>query len=183
MTDVRGLLLTGVFGSGKTAVAEEIADLLEATRQPFAAIDLDWLCWSNAPGAAHGETAILVRNLTAVVAVYRAAGVRRFVLAGSVADAPTLEAIRAAMAMPVAVVRLTAPLEVIDERLGNDPTRARADDLARARLWLAAGTGAGFEDGAIENVGPLADTARRALQIAGWSAGTEEASPAGADHG
>jgi hypothetical protein len=183
VTDVRGLLLTGVFGSGKTAVAAEVADVLEASGQPFAAIDLDWLCWSNAPGAAHGETAILVRNLGAVVAVYRAAGVRRFVLAGAVADAATLEAIRAAMAMPVAVVRLTAPLEVIDARLGNDPTRGRADDLARARLWLAAGTGAGLEDGAIENVGPLADTARRALQIAGWSAGTEKASPASADHG
>jgi adenylylsulfate kinase-like enzyme len=41
--DVRALLLTGIFGTGKSSVAEEIAELLEASEQPFAAIDLDWL--------------------------------------------------------------------------------------------------------------------------------------------
>ncbi len=171
MSDPRAVLLIGVFGAGKSAVAEEIADLLEDSAPPYAAIDLDWLCWSNAGGADHHEHVILVRNLAALAANYRAAGVERFVLAGSVADAATLEAVRDAMAVPVLVVRLTAPLAVIERRLGSSPTRGRADDLARARDWLAAGTGAGLEDETIENVGALRDTAVRVLDIAGWSPG------------
>ncbi len=102
---------------------------------------------------------------------YREAGVERFVLAGSVADAATLEAVCAAVAVPVLVVRLTAPLAIIEERLGSSPTRGRADDLARAREWLAAGIGAGLEDEVIENVGSIRDTAVRVLELAGWSAG------------
>ena len=80
------LLLTGAYGAGNSAVAEEIADILEARGASYAAIDLDWLTWSNAPGADHGELELLVRNLGAVVANYRAAGVCHFVLDYSVAD-------------------------------------------------------------------------------------------------
>ena len=49
MNDARALLLTGVFGAGKSAVAEEIADLLEGGASPYAAIDLDWLCENVGP--------------------------------------------------------------------------------------------------------------------------------------
>jgi chloramphenicol 3-O-phosphotransferase len=171
VNDPRAVLLTGVFGAGKSAVAEEIADLLEASAPPYAAIDLDWLCWSNAGGADHHEHEILARNLAAVAGTYRDAGVERFVLAGSVADAATLEAVRSALAAPVLVVRLTAPLAIIEERLGSSPTRGRADDLARAREWLAAGTGTGLEDEVVENVGSIRDTAVRVLELAGWSPG------------
>jgi len=171
VNDARALLLTGVFGAGKSAVAVEIADLLEVGAPPYAAIDLDWLCWSSAGGAGHDEHEILARNLAAVAANYREAGVERFVLAGSVGDAVTLEAVRAALAVPVLVVRLTAPLAVIEERLGSSPTTGRADDLARARDWLAAGTGVGLEDAVVENVGPIRETAARVLELAGWSPG------------
>jgi hypothetical protein len=171
VNDPRAILLTGVFGAGKSAVAVEVADLLEASVPPYAAIDLDWLCWSNARGADHDEHEILARNLAALAANYREAGVGRFVLAGSVADAATLEAVRAALAVPVLVVRLTAPLAIIEERLSSSPTTGRAEDLARAREWLAAGTGTGLEDEVIENVGSVRDTAIRVLELAGWSSG------------
>ncbi len=171
MNATRAVLLTGVFGAGKSAVAEELADLLEASAPPYAAMDLDWLCWSNARGADHHEHEILARNLAALAANYREAGVERFVLAGSVADAVTLDAIRAAIAVPMLVVRLTSPLAIIEERLGSSPTSGRADDLARARDWLAEGTGAGLEDEVIENVGSIHDTAVRVLELAGWSPG------------
>ncbi len=171
MNDPGAILITGVYGTGKSSVAEEIADLLEAGGPSYAAIDLDWLCWSNAGGADHDEHVILARNLAAVAGIYREAGVERFVLAGSVADAVTLDAIRAAMAVPVLVVRLTAPLAIIEGRLAASPTRGRSDDLARAREWLAAGTGAGLEDEVIENVGGIRETAIRILALARWSPG------------
>jgi hypothetical protein len=40
-------MLTGAFGSGKSSMAAEIADLVEG-KQPYAAIDLDWLAWFDA---------------------------------------------------------------------------------------------------------------------------------------
>jgi hypothetical protein len=174
VTDERALLLTGVYGTGKSAVAEEIADILEDTGQSYAAIDLDWLCWSNAEGSDHGEFAILARNLAAVARTYRDAGVKHFVLAGSVEDAATLEAIRSAVGATLTVVRLTVPLTVIEERLGSSPTRGRADDLARAREWFAAGSETGLRgampvDAVIENVGPIRQAALAVLDAAGWS--------------
>lgn len=168
MNDPGAILLTGVFGAGKSAVAEEIAGMLEASSPPYAAIDLDWLCWSNTRGADHDEHDLLARNLAAVAANYREAGVERFVLAGSVAEAATLQAVRAALAVPVLVVRLTAPLAVIVERLSTSPTTGRANDLARAREWLAAGTGTGLEDASVDNVGSIRDTAVRVLELTGW---------------
>ena len=45
--DPEVVLLIGVYGSGKTSVAAEMADLLEQQDVPYAAIDLDWLVWAN----------------------------------------------------------------------------------------------------------------------------------------
>lgn len=43
--DLRAVLVTGVFGSGKSSIAEEIADLLEGAGLPYALLDLDFLMW------------------------------------------------------------------------------------------------------------------------------------------
>lgn len=169
MDDACAILVTGAFGSGKTSVVEEMAELLEDSWPPYAAIDLDWLAWSNAPGASHDDHALMTRNLAAVAATYREAGVRRFLLAGAVADLETLEAIRAAIGLPLHVVRLTVPTPVIEERLGSAPTAGRADDLERARLWVAGGTGVDLEGDVVENTGPIRATALRVLERAGWS--------------
>jgi shikimate kinase len=42
-----GVLLTGVYGSGKSTVAQEIAYLLERRAEPFALLDLDHLSWGG----------------------------------------------------------------------------------------------------------------------------------------
>jgi adenylylsulfate kinase-like enzyme len=47
--EVEGVLITGVYGAGKSSVAEEIADALEARGARFAAVDLDWPCGSASP--------------------------------------------------------------------------------------------------------------------------------------
>jgi chloramphenicol 3-O-phosphotransferase len=43
--DLHAVLITGVFGSGKTSIAEEIADVLEGAGLPYALLDLDYLMW------------------------------------------------------------------------------------------------------------------------------------------
>ncbi len=123
LPDPRAVLITGLFGAGKSSVAVEIADILEARGEPFAAIDLDWLCWGDAgsdePGAEH---AMLLRNLAPVVANYRAAGVTSFVLARAMRDDSQVESLRETLGMPLTVAELQVPWAEIERRLQNDPT-------------------------------------------------------------
>jgi hypothetical protein len=72
-------LITGVFGSGKSTVLAEAADLLEVGGLPFAAIDIDWLGWAltaadAAAAGAEAEVAVAGARAGAAVAGAGAAG-------------------------------------------------------------------------------------------------------------
>ena len=127
------ILITGPFGVGKSAVTVEIANLLEG-EVAYAAIDLDWLMWYDdrrSEGHSDATTDMLARNLAGVVANYREAGVRLFVLAGSVRAADELRALRAAVRMPMIVVRLcNHPRRLGD--VSQSPTHGGASLLAFA---------------------------------------------------
>ncbi|MFY9775949.1 MAG: AAA family ATPase [Trebonia sp.] len=45
--EAEGVLLTGVYGLGKSSVAQEIAHLLEQRGEPFALLDLDYFSWAG----------------------------------------------------------------------------------------------------------------------------------------
>jgi energy-coupling factor transporter ATP-binding protein EcfA2 len=161
----RALLLTGPYGSGKSALVAEIAGLLEGS-VPFAAIDLDWLAWYDdgvTPGHSVEAFEMLTQNLIAVVANYRVAAIGHFLLAGAILDDTIHELLVAAMGMPIRVVRITAPLAEIEQRLEADPTSGRADDLREVRAWIAAGKVLPFEDDVVVNVGPIRPVAEGIL--------------------
>ena len=44
LEDPHAILIIGPYGSGKSSLAGEIADVLEG-QLPYAAIDMDWLAW------------------------------------------------------------------------------------------------------------------------------------------
>ncbi len=71
----RAVLITGVYGSGKTTVVEDLATLLEEAGIAYAAIDLDWLSWYDAGVDGDDGWDMLLANLAAVVGNYRSAGV------------------------------------------------------------------------------------------------------------
>jgi adenylylsulfate kinase-like enzyme len=72
-----GVLLTGVYGSGKSSVAEEIAYLLEHRGEPYALLDLDYLSWAGTgTDDRAAEFGLMLQNLTAVAANYQRAGIR-----------------------------------------------------------------------------------------------------------
>jgi KaiC/GvpD/RAD55 family RecA-like ATPase len=162
------VLITGVFGTGKTSVAVEIADMCEKQGLPYAVLDLDWLMWFNLGGEAAGF-AMMLRNLTAVVDNYREAGARFFILARAIRDADELERVRSAMAMPVRVVRLEVALPEIERRLLSDVTTSRLDDLREAGEWLEAGEGVGIEDLLVTNDRPIHDVAEQIVEWLGWA--------------
>ncbi|HEY7667601.1 MAG TPA: GNAT family protein [Actinomycetota bacterium] len=163
----RALVITGLFGTGKSSVAVEVADSLEKRGEPYAVIDLDWLCWGYAGGAEGAEHRMMLANLRPVVMNYRAAGVRSFILARALRTETELEELCGALPMPVEVVRLRVPWDEIQRRLGADLTAARSDDLRDARAWIEAGHG---EVGGIvvANDRPLAEVAGEVLERLGW---------------
>jgi adenylylsulfate kinase-like enzyme len=117
----KAVLITGVFGSGKTSVAEEIADVLEGRSLSYALMDLDYLMWFHA-GHVDEVTAdrMLLSNVASVVGNYLALDVRLFILAGAILDSEQLEGLRTQLSMPLKVVRLTVPLAEIERRLRSN---------------------------------------------------------------
>ena len=168
-TDRQAVLLTGVYGSGKSSVAAEMADELERRGMPYAAIDLDWLRWFDV-GWDDREAArrVMIANLEAVTGNYLAAGVRFLALALSIEHRHELEAIREAVGSPLRVVRLIVDIETIERRCAADPGSGRAVDIAWARRWFEDDTGTGFEDFTVENDRPLQQVAAEVIDRLGW---------------
>src|SRR5580700_655629 len=111
MRGAEGVLLTGVYGSGKSSVAEEIAYLLEQRGEPYALLDLDYLSWAGTgTDDRAAEFRLLRQNLAAVAANYRQAGIRLFVLAYFARSPGEVLGVREALGLPLRVVRLTVAL-------------------------------------------------------------------------
>ena len=164
-----GVLLTGVYGSGKSSVAEEIAYLLEQRGEPYALLDLDYLSWAGTgTGDRSEEFGLLLQNLAAVAANYRRAGIRLFVLAYFVRSPGEMAGVRKALGMPLRVARLVVPLRDIERRLAGDVTSGRRDDLREAAASIAAAEGAGTEDVVIRNDRRIGAVAQDVLSFLGW---------------
>jgi adenylylsulfate kinase-like enzyme len=164
-----GVLITGVYGSGKSSVAAEIAYLLEQRRQPYALLDLDYLGWGGDHFDDHqAGFGLLLRNVAAVVSNYRDAGVSVFVAAWFVRDHDALRSVREAIGVPLRVVRLTVPLPEIERRLAADLTSGRRDDLREAAASIAAGEGVGVEDLVVANGRPVGAVAHEVMAWLGW---------------
>jgi adenylylsulfate kinase len=165
----QNVLITGVYGSGKSSLAEEITYLLEQRREPYALLDLDFLGWGSAGGDGQtDESVLMLRNLATVASNYRDAGIDRFVLASFVRDRDELRAVTAALGAPLAVVRLTVPLPAIEQRLASDVTSGRRDDLRAAARQLAASEGADLGDLVVANDRPIGAVAREVMAWLGW---------------
>jgi energy-coupling factor transporter ATP-binding protein EcfA2 len=165
------VLITGVFGSGKSSVAVEIAGVLEERDVPFAVLDLDFLAWFHVAGPDDrtSEYRMMLTNLTPVVRNYLSAGVRFLILAWTVREVLELHGLKAMLPMPLRVVRLTLPVREIETRLRSDVTTGRQDDLRRAAEQIAAYQGEGVEDLSISNDGPIRHVALEILDWLRWN--------------
>ena len=171
MSDRRaeGVLLTGVYGSGKSSVAAEIACLLEQQGQRYALLDLDYLSWAGlGTNGRAAEIELMCQNLAAVTTNYRRAGIKLFVLAYFVRTAEEIHAIKEALGLPLKVARLTVPLAVIEQRLASDVTSGRRDDLREAAGQVATAEGVGLEDLTIVNDRPIGVVAQEIMTFLGW---------------
>jgi hypothetical protein len=93
---------------------------------------------------------------------------RGFVLAYFVRSPAEVQAVRAALGLPLQVARLTVPLPVIERRLASDVSSGRRDDLREAAASIAASAGVGIEDVVISNDHSLGVVAHDVMAFLGW---------------
>jgi adenylylsulfate kinase-like enzyme len=165
----RAIFLSGPVGSGKTTLLLEIGELLEASGESYALLDLDWLAWLHpAPGAAVTVQDVLLENLRAVWTTFRTAGVERLVLARFLERREQLDAVRQALPdVDLFAVRVAAPSPVLRERLRH---RDSGHELAEHLSLVDKDETPRFEDAVVDNDGrrPPDAVALDILSAAGW---------------
>ena len=166
-----GVFLNGAVGVGKTTVADAISALEPA---PHAVIDLDAVRRLHpAPASDVFNHELELRNLRALAANYRAAGARRFILAGVIEEAAEVARYTAALeADGMLVCRLVADPAVVERRLR---ARHSADPegldwhLHRAGELAAILDAAALDDLVVDATDATPDEiARRLRAAAGW---------------
>ncbi len=163
------LVITGVYGVGKTTTTAQVADLLEQQGVRYAALDLDWLSWAWTETPQDPVDRLMLEHLDVVVRNLRRRGNDRFVVAGAVMTTAAWEAIRATLDLPARLVRLVAPVEVIRPRLANEPTTGRDHDALQMEAWLSApGDDVPAPDLEIANTGTILEAAQAILAWSGW---------------
>jgi hypothetical protein len=120
-TELESVFLNGTVGSGKSTTGEALHQLLAGDEIGNAVIDLDELRRSwPVPANDRFNHEMELRNLSAVAANYRGAGVRRFILAGVLEDPAEVSRYVAALgAGKLTVVRLNPPIDVVQAWLRN----------------------------------------------------------------
>lgn len=113
-------VVTGPVGVGKSTVLREADSLLVAAGIPHATVEFEDLAryWGRGPGEQRTRPDVAYQNLAAVWANYRAAGADRLLLSFLMERLGDLDPVHAVIAdARITVVRLQAPLAVIEERL------------------------------------------------------------------
>jgi hypothetical protein len=169
MKEPQAVVVTGVYGVGKTTVVEEMAEQLENTGLTFGAIDLDWLWWFNVPSLDdRAVDSIGLANLSAVATNYIGAGVSHLMLAGAIDDNSDLTEVARAVRCPLRVVRLTLAYQEIENRLAGAVTTGRQIDLRQTKVWIDEDVGSGIGDLVIVNDRPVQTVAREILAWLEW---------------
>ena len=167
----RAILLTGMVGTGKTTIAVELGELLDEREVPHAVIDLDWLAWLRpADGSRVTHEQVLTENLRAIWPTFRRAGVDRFVLARYLRGHAEVESMRSALSgVELFVVALSAPRDVLEERLRRRDTGAQLAEHLEAICAADALVEGGGADCGVESHGrPAREIAVEIAERAGW---------------
>jgi hypothetical protein len=168
------LLITGPVGVGKTAVAFETMALLEANDTPHAFFDGDWFTYFHPKPVddPFGERFAIEALRVLVPQLREELGLDRLILARVLWERDSLGRYRQAIPdAEITVVRLDAPLDVIDARIRHREAGAAVDwYLARARELDAHWKAHPVEDLLVETADrSVGEIAQEIVGAMGWA--------------
>jgi thymidylate kinase len=170
VSNIEGVIFTGVYGAGKSSVVEEIASHLDQFDTNYAAIDVDWLWWFNNSEFNDDQAKqILFKNLKSVISNYLDAGVSKFLFAWAIRSKQDLETFKSILPFPVMVIGLTAPLSTIKDRIATDAATGRKDDLANTEKWIQESVDLSIYDAEISNNRPITEVAIDIMNLLRWN--------------
>jgi hypothetical protein len=164
------LLITGPVGVGKTTVAFEVSEQLEARGIAHACIDADAVSMHPAPDD-RAARALDERHLRALWANLRGAGAPRLLLTRVLRERAHLETIRRAVpGAEVVVVRLAAPYAEVEARIRRRELGSGVEwHLRQAAESLRWWDVAPVEDHLVESAGrTVGEVAADVLRCCGW---------------
>jgi len=164
------LLVTGPVGVGKTAVLREADWLLIEAGAQHATVELEEIarCW---PDVIEGSrTAFVYKNLATRWSNFAAVGASRLLLSALVEQRSELGLVTEAVpGAAVTVVRLHAPLAVLEQRIRLREPASPDGELDGARWWTRHFEGEHPEDYLVESdQRPVREIAGEVLRLAGW---------------
>lgn len=164
------MLVTGPVGVGRTAVLHEADALLIETGSRHATVELEEIarCWSE--GTESSRAPLVSKNLAALWSNFAAAGACRLLLAGLLEQRSDLRLVEEAVpGAAVTVVRLHAPLSLLEQRIRLREPGSPGGELDGARWWVEHLEEERIEDHLVETADrPVGEIAREVLRLAGW---------------
>lgn len=173
MIKVPVLIIIGPVGIGKTSVADAISELLSEKSIHHAIIDLDHLRYAfPRPSTDWFHTKLGYKNLAAVWKNYQEVGVKCVVIPNVLEDREDIKHIEEAIpGALVTVVRLTAPIETIHERIKEREKSEKSLNwhLNRAVELSNKLEGRNVEDFTVSTEGKtIEEIAKEVLKTADW---------------
>jgi predicted kinase len=169
-TVVPVLLVTGPIGVGKTAVLHEADALLIEVGAGHGTVELEEIarCWTDA--MERSRASLVYQNLAALWSNFAAVGASRLLLAGLLEQRSELRLVSEAVpGAAVTVVRLHAPLSVLEQRIRLREPGSPKGEIDGARWWAEHLDKARLEDHLVETEDrPVDEVAREVLRLAGW---------------
>ena len=169
-TMVPVLLVTGPIGVGKTAVLREADSLLIEEGVCHATVELEEIarCWPQA--IEPSRVSFVYNNLKALWSNYAAVGATRLLLSALVEHRSEVQ--RVSEAVPgavITVVRLHAPLAVLEQRIRLREPASPDGEIDGARWWTQHFEGEHPEDYLLESdQRPVREIAGDMLRLADW---------------
>jgi adenylylsulfate kinase len=164
-------VITGPVGVGKSTVVQEANSLLIGTGVSHATVELEDIArfWGGKPSKS-GNAAIAYRNLASVWANYQEAGADRLLLSLLMERKSDLQGVYEAIpAAEIKVVRLSAPLALIEERLRLREKTIPDEEVSAARWWVSRLEDSEFADYVVSNDHrPPRAVAMEVLQLLRW---------------
>lgn len=169
-TVVPVLLVTGPIGVGKTAVLHEADELLIEAGIGHCTVELEEIarCWTDATESS--RRSLVYQNLAALWSNFAGAGASRLLLAGLLEQRSELRFVSEVVpGAAVKIVRLHAPLSVLEERIRLREPGSPEGEIDGARWWTEHLEQARPEDHLVETEGrPVSEIAHEVLRLAGW---------------